>query len=236
MEVIDRMGADSFTPDSGVMISKTKNSDSESPFQWTIDANPQDINVVDFIRPNGKPSYISIGDYRQLADALFHAGTRSGSEYEYVDKANGLHFYVLDVHRLKSGILTYDMGVRALHSTAGSTYGVRLDNGHAKHVTKGAVCSFKLTNDGKGAPDTPSDLEQFAGSDIYRLSAEADGRGWQIELANELAAVPFGESMNVDVAVKGHAGCSSKATVHLTATSESDPSRSATATCRILRG
>ena len=41
----------------------------------------------------------TIGDYRQLNDALFHAGTNSGSKYEYVDAANGLHFYVIDVTR-----------------------------------------------------------------------------------------------------------------------------------------
>lgn len=35
VEVVDRMGADSFTPDSGVMISKTKDRDS-APFQWVI--------------------------------------------------------------------------------------------------------------------------------------------------------------------------------------------------------
>lgn len=98
VEVIDRMGADSFQPDSGVMISKTRNSNTQ-PFQWTIDANPQDIKLVDFIRPNGTAAMITMGDYRQLADALFHAGTGSGSKYEFVDEANGLHFYILDIHR-----------------------------------------------------------------------------------------------------------------------------------------
>ncbi|TVY83731.1 putative secreted metallopeptidase, partial [Lachnellula suecica] len=78
LEVVDRMGADSFTPDSGVMISKTKTDSDSGPFQWTIDANPQDINLLDFYRPNGTASYITLGDYRQLLDALFHAGTRSG--------------------------------------------------------------------------------------------------------------------------------------------------------------
>jgi M6 family metalloprotease-like protein len=50
LEVVDRMGSDSFQPDSGVMISKTKDTDSQAPFQWTIDANPQDIRLVDFVR------------------------------------------------------------------------------------------------------------------------------------------------------------------------------------------
>lgn len=69
LEVVDRMGADSFCPDSGVMITKTKNSDRQQPFQWVIDANPQDAHVVDFYYPNGTARYWSIGDYRQLVNA-----------------------------------------------------------------------------------------------------------------------------------------------------------------------
>jgi M6 family metalloprotease-like protein len=99
MEVVDRMGADSFCPDSGVMISKTKNNDAIQPFQWVVDANPQDAHVIDFYLPNGTARYWTVGDYRQLVDALFHAGTNSGSEYEHIDTANGLHFYILNVNR-----------------------------------------------------------------------------------------------------------------------------------------
>jgi M6 family metalloprotease-like protein len=63
VEVVDRMGADSFTPDSGVLISKTKEEDDE-PFVWVIGANPQDIELVDFICPNGSAAMITMGDYR----------------------------------------------------------------------------------------------------------------------------------------------------------------------------
>ncbi len=43
------------------------------------------------IRPRTKtPVMRTIGDYRQLNDALFHAGTGSGSKYEYIDEANRL--------------------------------------------------------------------------------------------------------------------------------------------------
>lgn len=233
MEVIDRMGADSFTPDSGVMISKTKNSDDESPFQWTIDANPQDINVIDFYRPNGTASYLSIGDYRQLADALFHAGTKSGSEFEYVDEANGLHFYVLDVHRNGDGVLSYDVGVRSLNSANSGDYGVELSTGTAITKKKGVVCSFKLTNSGSASGEVADGLEDFSGSDIYRLSAEVKGKGWEVNLANELAFAEFGKSIKVKAGVIGSEGCSSKAVVTLVATSESNRSKSARATCKV---
>lgn len=98
VEVVDRMGSDSFTPDSGVLLAKTKNQD-RAPFEWVIDANPQDIDMTDYVLPDGTEVPITIGDYRQLADALFHAGTDSGSQYEYVDEANRLHFYITDVQR-----------------------------------------------------------------------------------------------------------------------------------------
>ena len=63
--------------DSGVLLAKTKNVDS-APFIWVVDANPQDIDLVDFVRPDGTEAKVSLGDYRQLADALFHAGTQLG--------------------------------------------------------------------------------------------------------------------------------------------------------------
>src|SRR4029453_13620466 len=59
---------------SGVLLGKTKNNDN-APFIWTVDANPQDIDKVDFVLPNGTPVKMTIGDYRQLADSLFPPGT-----------------------------------------------------------------------------------------------------------------------------------------------------------------
>ncbi|ROT40455.1 M6 metalloprotease [Sodiomyces alkalinus F11] len=117
VEVVDRMGADSFQPDAGVHLSKTKERD-VLPFQWTVDANPQDVGLVDFALPDGTERYVTVGDYRQLADALFHAGTRSGSAFEYVDAANGLHFYVLAKQRSEEGELRYSVAVRSLEAAA----------------------------------------------------------------------------------------------------------------------
>ena len=74
VEVVDRMGTDSFTPDSGVLLAKTKDQD-RAPFEWVVDANPQDIGMTDYVLPDGTEVPITIGDYRQLSDALFHAGT-----------------------------------------------------------------------------------------------------------------------------------------------------------------
>ncbi|KAH9905649.1 M6 family metalloprotease [Xylariomycetidae sp. FL2044] len=241
VEVVDRMGADSFTPDSGVMISKTKDVD-DAPFQWTIDANPQDIDVVDFYRPNGTASMLTIGDYRQLADALFHAGTRSGSLYEHVDEANGLHFYVLDVRRDAAGVLHYTVGVRSLLEGSGgggaSAHGAELGAGE---VVAPGVCAFKLTNTGTyvdGGAAHPQDLSAYLTSDIYRLSAEIveGGEGWQAVLGNELAAVAFGESATVSVgATTTETEGEGEATVRLTVTSESDGEVVVSAECGVSK-
>lgn len=139
VEVVDRIGHDSFTPDHGVLIAKALNgTDVPAPFMWAIDAHPEDINTVtgvgehegrevyDFIRPgtgdpddpdSGERVPISLGDYRQLADALFHAGTAPGVVDEWVDEANGLHFYVLTTardHDDPETIGSYRVAVRSL--------------------------------------------------------------------------------------------------------------------------
>ncbi|KAI6083104.1 M6 metalloprotease [Hypoxylon rubiginosum] len=243
VEVVDRMGADSFTPDSGVMISKTKDRDS-APFQWVIDAHPEDIDVIDFYRPDGTPFMLSVGDYRQLSDALFHAGTRSGSEYEYTDEANRLHFYIVDIRRDDVGILHYTVGVRSLDGSGASTYGVELDDGLvaegplARAVGNGVTCAFRLTNSGvfaNGGAEHPQNLAAYLTSDIFRLSAEVDAEGWIVELPNALATAPFDAEITVNVAVGATSEAASSAIVKLTATSESDPNVSITKECQVKK-
>ncbi|KAI1770129.1 M6 metalloprotease [Hypoxylon cercidicola] len=243
IEVIDRMGADSFTPDSGVMISKTKDVD-RAPFQWTIDAHPEDINVVDFYRPDGTPSMLTIGDYRQLADALFHAGTRSGSEYEYIDEANRLHIYIVDIRRDDLGILHYTVGARSLDGSGSSTYGLELGEGQvaegllARASSNGVTCAFRLTNSGAfadGGAKHPQELAAYLTSDIYRLSAEVDADGWTVELPNALATTQFDTWTTVKVAVGATSEAASSAVIKLTATSESDPTVSITKECQVKK-
>ncbi|KAK2791838.1 hypothetical protein FQN51_001983 [Onygenales sp. PD_10] len=243
MEVIDRMGADSFVPDSGVMISKTK-PEGDGAYQWTIDANPENMNTVDFYRPDGTPSMISIGDYRQLVDALFHAGTRSGSEYEYVDEANRLHFYIIDAHRDKKGILSYTAAVRSLDSgKAKKSRQCKLDlgrgkvtSGHGNNPTgKGVTCSFKLRNTSPKPKSHdgshPQDASKYLQSDVYRLEASVEGKGWKVELLNALATAESGKSTTVKVAVAAEKSAVRAGKVKLTVTSESDASVSQSAFC-----
>jgi M6 family metalloprotease-like protein len=225
-EVVDRMGSDSFTPDSGVLISKGKTSDRTQPFQWVIDANPQDINVVDFIRPNGTASMLTVGDYRQLADALFHAGTRSGSSYEHVDEANGLHFYVLNLRRDTTGVLHYTVGARSLEGKPAGKSGVKLSKGKPsskKAGSKGVTCEFELSNTGKVSGDK-------------KRYFDSAGAGWKVEVPNALATAKYGKKTTVRVAVRADGYGSKDGTVKLTVASESDPSKKATKECRVQRG
>jgi hypothetical protein len=238
LEVVDRMGADSFQPDHGVMISKTKDSDSRAPFQWTIDANPQDIRLIDFYRANGTAKYITIGDYRQLADALFHAGTRSGSEYEYIDEANGLHFYVISPSRDADGVLSYTVGVRSLNTTSETERSVKLDKGKLNQVNGSgkdgkfvATCTFDLKNNAKGKKSAP----EYFHSDIYRLSTEVEGDGWTAELPNALATAEEGRTVTVTVAVGAEKNAVKQGKVWLTATSESDEGVSVTKECKLRK-
>ncbi|WP_243727433.1 M6 family metalloprotease domain-containing protein [Actinocrispum wychmicini] len=237
VEVIDRQGADSFTPDSGVMLSKTRNQDA-APFVWTVDAHPEDIHTVDFVRPDGTPQYMTIGDYRQLADALFHAGTGSGSQFEYTDTANRLQFYIIDANRDAKGVLSYKLAVRSLDGAGPHTRGVSLGRGtpSGRVPAEVATCQFPLTNTGQVKPFTnghPEDVSAYVNSDVYRLSATVAGTGWSVQLPSQLATAKDGATVTVPVNVVRSQTGSFAATVTLTAKSESKASATSTATCQL---
>jgi hypothetical protein len=216
IEVIQRIGYDSFTPDNGVLISKNLDQEQRGrgfhPFTYVIDAHPEDIQMVDFKRPHGEPVMRTVADYRQLNDALFHAGLNSGSQFEWEDTPNRLHFYIVDLHKDAAGVLSYTVGVRSLDGAGPQTRGVSL--------TPAANCAFTLAN--TGAPDS---------TDIYRLSTTAQGAaGASAQLANALAAVKAGQTQVIPVYVTG-----APRTVTLKAQSESDPEQVTTATCTVRR-
>jgi M6 family metalloprotease-like protein len=229
LEVVDRVGNDSFAPGHGVLLSKSRNSG--TPRVWIIDPNPQDIGMIDFYRPDGTPVAVVRGDPRQLNDATFHAGTGSGSAYEYVDPFNKLHFYVLDTSRDDAGVLHYRVAVRRFGNGDPFVRGVSLGSAAKTAQRAGflATCTFPLGNTGVAG------LAPFD-SDVYRLSASSSSADWKVTLPNALAAAKAGETVQVPVHVlrdpltdDGDA----RTTVTLTATSESDASKTATRTCNV---
>ena len=244
LETVQRIGYGSFEPDNGVLIAKNKawaagatrgtegSSCGYNCFTWVEDAHPEDMNTVDYYKPDGTPIMRTVADYRQLNDALFHAGTNSGSSAEYVDAANNLHFYVIDKYTDARGILHYHVGVQNPAGAGPQTRGVAVSTQPGDALN---TCTFKLTNTGADAPTDPAlhpqDETASLKSDIYRLSAAATGQGWSAELRNTLATAKFGESVDVPVYISHAAAAEPGNTVKLTATSVSDPTKTATATC-----
>jgi M6 family metalloprotease-like protein len=236
VEVVQRIGADSFTPDNGVLIAKNKDRESASCgyncFTWVIDARPEDIGRLDFVRPDGTRVMRTVADYRQLNDALFHAGVDSGSAFEWEDTANRLHFYVIDLRRDASGILSYVVGVRSLDGAGPGTRGVSA-TGPATLAVTGAAGSMTMTvTSSGGAPSVPPGLHPGAAanlfaSDIVRLSVSVSGQGWSASVKNSLVALTPGQSAPIPIAVNRASGAAATARVTLTAASESDPAKKA---------
>ncbi len=243
MEVVQRIGYDSFCPDNGVLLAKNKDREGRNGgpnqfncFNWVIDAHPEDINMVDFVKPDGTVVMRTIADYRQLNDALFHAGLNSGSEFEYVDEPNRLHFYVLDIKRDNDGIISYTVAVRSLDGQGPHTRGVSVKAApRSKTDTREGVAGFTVMNTGKEAAFAadlhPQDVTANSDYDIYRVKVTVDGTEYGNCLLNELVCLKNGESAKVPVYLEALKGKGK--TLTFTATSESDPSKSSSATYKL---
>jgi hypothetical protein len=228
IEVVQRIGYDSFTPDNGVLIAKNKHVESRSCgyncFTWVIDAHPEDIKVPDFTRPDGTVVMRTVADYRQLNDALFHAGLHSGSQYEWKDKPNRLHFYVIDVRRDDAGILSYSVAVRSLDGTGGSLRGVQVQMDETVRV--GPVASSVMVRVRNTGTET----------DLFRLAVAVEEQGWTASLANALAVVPGGQTATIPVRISRPATITRPANLTFTASSENDPSKKNTVTAVLTAG
>ena len=215
LEVVDRVGFDSFTPDSGVLMAKTKNAES-APFIWVIDANPEDIDKVDFVRPDGTEAMYSVGDFRQLSDSLFKAGTDEGIVSEYRDEHNKLHFYMLDKKFDEIGALSYRVAVRNLDGAGSFERGVTAGAGTVEQATPGRVATynFSVTNTGEA-------------TDLIRVNAETEA-GWETKVQHNVIEVGAGETIDVPVYVQIPEDKQAPTKLTFTATSETDPTQTAT--------
>jgi len=244
LEVVQRIGYDSFTPDNGVLIAKNKDGlrgrnggpNEFNSYIWVIDAHPEDIGMADFVKPNGDKIMRTVADYRQLNDALFHAGPGSGSFFEWEDTPNRLHFYVIDLRKDKDGILVYTLAARSLDGAGPQPRGAAIAPPAKRSIPEvkeeNTPVSFALSNSGGAAG---AGAAAHFSADVYRLSVSVDGQGWTAGLQNALAAVKAGASKPITVFVSRAAGAAKSATVTLRATSESDPSKSASAAIKISR-
>jgi hypothetical protein len=149
-----------------------------------------------------------------------------------------LHFYVLDLKRTRAGELSYTVAVRSLDGAGPQRRGVALvpTVGVPDHSGL-ATCRFPLVNTGRSAVPAaqhPEDVSRYLNGDVYRLSAAVSGRGWTVDVPNQLASADFGKYVQVPVYAKRSAAGARVAKVTLTASSESDPAKTATATCTVL--
>jgi hypothetical protein len=147
-----------------------------------------------------------------------------------------LTVYVVDLRRDKDGILVYTLAVRSLDGAGSQRRGAALapPAGRSSLKVKGeaAPVTFMLFNTGVKTDEAAG---PHFGSDVYRLSVSVEGRGWTARLLNALAAVKIASSSPVAVYVSREPGASKSAAVTLRATSESDPSKFATAAIRVMR-
>lgn len=240
LEVIQRIGYDSFTPDNGVLLAKNKDKEGRNGgpnqfncFNWVIDAHPEDINMVDYVKPDGSEVMRTIADYRQLNDALFHAGMESGSEFEFIDEPNELHFYIADIDRNSDGILSYTVAVRSLRGDGPHKRGLELNAPAAGKLNRNGYIEFEIANTGSESPLEegihPSDPGSGTDWDIFRLKAETDNPACSVKLLNELATVRNGDTIVVPVYIITDGDVTGDINITLRAVSESDSSVSATA-------
>lgn len=233
LEVVQRIGYDSFCPDNGVLLAKNKDKESRNGgpngfncFNWVIDAHPENINIVDYIRPDGKKVMRTIADYRQLNDALFHAGLNSGSQFEWEDKANRLHFYIIDVNKNDDGILSYKIGVKSLDGSSHQKRDVSVTMPAVRKI-KGNTGYLIFTVKNTGEPSSidtilnPHNTLSLMNNDIYRLSVKCEGTGSSALLLNELISLEPGETGEVPVYVSFEKG-TRKEKITLTVMSETE--------------
>jgi M6 family metalloprotease-like protein len=234
MEVVQRIGYDSFCPDNGVLLAKNKDKESRNGgpnsfncFNWVIDAHPEDINMIDYIKPDGQRVMRTIADYRQLNDALFHAGVSSGSLSEWEDVPNRLHFYILDVKKNEEGIMSYEIGIRSLDGSGPQKREFNVTPPSVKKI-KGSsgYVFFTVKNTGVPSATDPSlhyqNTTRWLTKDIYRLSVGTEGKECQAQLINGFLSLEPGESREVPVYISFEKGSSRKAKINLTVQSESN--------------
>ena len=238
LETVQRIGYDSFCPDNGVLLAKNKDKESRNGgtngfncFNWVIDAHPEDINKADYKRPDGSVVMRTIADYRQLNDALFHAGNNSGSQFEYVDAPNRLHFYIIDLQKNSSGILSYKIGVRSLDGSGPlERAAILVPPSTVKMKNPAEYFIYTITNTG-----TTSKTNPLNNNDIYRLSVSVEGKGWDVQLLNNLTSVGQGNSEKIPVYISHVKKCAKSAKVILSVRSENDPAISVTSLFKVKK-
>ena len=136
-------------------------------------------------------------------------------------------------------MLSYTLGVASLDGAGPHTRAVKLAAPSRNPTPVAGTADwqradFTVTNTGTAAKIDAglhkSDATPYVANDIYRLKVSIEGKGWSAVLPNEFAAIGFGKSQPVSVFVTHDATADKSAKITLTATSESDKTKSAVVT------
>ena len=178
----------------------------------------------------------TVADYRQLNDALFHAGSIPAASIEWEDTPNRLHFYIIDVQTTAAGrsflharraVAGRRRPAEARRFARRTCHVSRYGSSRAMHVqTDEYRCGG---GDRPGAASVGRD-GVFGQRYLPVCRCRLMGAVGLRNLQNTLAAVKFGESTSIPVVLtRGPV----PAIVTLTAQSESDSSKTATVTYRV---
>ena len=198
------------------------------------------MNKVDFLRPRRTPVMRTIGDYRQLNDALFHAGTELGLAVRV--RRHGQPPALLrarQVTRRDRRAVTTTSAIRNLDGAGPHTRGVARRAADAGAEPGGvSTCTFKLTNTGATAPTDPAAAP--AGRDARRSTTTSTGcrprppaRAGRRSCATRSPRPSRRERRRAGLHPRPRTR--RQDTVTLTATSVSDPTKTATATCALTQ-
>ena len=87
LEVLDRVGFDSFAADHGVIISRSKHTHltggggMDSKGIYVVDAHPGNLGLVQFREADGTPYMMACDHHAQISTATFHAGLHNNPNY-----------------------------------------------------------------------------------------------------------------------------------------------------------
>ena len=147
-----------------------------SCFAWMIDSHPDDINHVDFVKPDGTPKIATQGDERQLNDGSFNAGwTRALPPTSGLRSAEppallrGRQDHRRAGHPALQGRRQVARRLRPADARRGAL-------GRGRRAGRGgqwSTCTFGLKNTGAAAATDPAlhpqDETLVPDSDLYRL-------------------------------------------------------------------
>ncbi|MDR2711979.1 MAG: hypothetical protein LBB91_02560 [Clostridiales bacterium] len=248
IEVVERTGYDSYSPDDGVLISRlTSGSGSYQVVDSHLDNRIQ--TLTDYYL-NGDPVGYPIAHQVHLMDATFKAGKSFtdtgyyvGGEYkgdtrgiageipekseiisgntvnEYHDTANKLHYYILARNDNPGKVSTFlSYSVGILHEDGPAVGGDLV----------ASATKFEAADPGRVATQWFTVKNTGDATDIIRVGVDC---ALDFTLLNDLYAIEAGETIEIPVYIRIPAAKSGFSPLTFTASSESNAAKLATVTC-----